>query len=177
MRWPGNARCRNGAVVGAEAVVVLEARTRARFVPVTVWQVRPETADAVALVLDVPPERAELFTYRAGQFITVRVQIDGAEHLRSYSMSSVPGLDGDLRITIKRTPGGLVSNWLNDHVAEGDQIEVTLPAGDFVLDDPDGNVVAFAAGSGITPVFSILHSVLVRGSGRASLLYANRDRA
>jgi ferredoxin-NADP reductase len=92
-------------------------------------------------------------------------------------MSSAPELDRDLRITVKRVPGGVVSNWLNDHVRDGCPLEVTPPAGRFVVEDGRREVVALAAGSGITPVFSILRSLLASGTGSAALLYANRDAA
>jgi 3-ketosteroid 9alpha-monooxygenase subunit B len=88
-----------------------------------------ETDDTCSFVLDVPDEPRHTFAYRAGQFCTFRVDVDGNELLRSYSMSSAPELDGDLTVTVKRVPGGAGSNWLNDHVSAGDVLEVTKPAG------------------------------------------------
>jgi ferredoxin-NADP reductase len=128
-----------------------------------VARVITETAEASSFVLDTT------MPYVAGQFVTVRVTIDGEAHQRCYSMSSAPGVDDEFVITVKRVPGGLVSNWLLDNVAAGSTLEVSEPAGRFVLGDRP--VVAFAAGSGITPIASLLK---VR-PGR--LLYANRDRA
>ena len=128
--------------------------------PLRVKHIIQETADTRSFVLDVPEDLAEMFRYRAGQFCTFRVHIDDDEHLRSYSMSSAPDTDGDLTVTVKRVPGGLVSNWLHDHVATGDILEATKPAGVFCVHEGDGPVVAFCGGSGITPVMSIAKSVL-----------------
>src|ERR1700761_9093561 len=81
-----------------------------------------ETADATSFVLDVPPDLAGKFGYRAGQFLTFRVELGDVPHLRSYSMSSSPEVDPELRVTVKRVPGGVVSNWMNDVLAPGDEI-------------------------------------------------------
>ncbi len=98
--------------------------------PLRVARIVQETPDARSFVLEVPGDVADLYTYRPGQFCTFRVTIDGTEHLRSYSMSSAPGEgDGSLTVTVKRVEGGLVSNWLHDHVAEGDVLDATRPAG------------------------------------------------
>ena len=141
-----------------------------------------ETDDAATFVLDVPDELADAFAYRAGQFCTFRVPVDGAPLLRCYSMSSAPGVDAELAVTVKRVPGGAVSNWMIDRLAAGDEVEVTLPAGVFCLadeaDDPAAatrDVVAYAGGSGITPVFSIVKVALATTGRRIRLLYANRD--
>jgi 3-ketosteroid 9alpha-monooxygenase subunit B len=134
-----------------------------------------ETGDTRSFVLDVPDQLSGTFTYRPGQFCTFRAHVGGDELWRSYSMSSTPGLDPDLTVTVKRVPGGLVSNWFNDAVAVGDVLDVTKPAGVFCPTDRDVPVVAFCGGSGITPVFSIVKHVL-EGTGRpVTLLYANRD--
>ncbi|MQY29234.1 ferredoxin--NADP reductase [Nocardia aurantia] len=140
-------------------------------------EVVTETADARSYVLAVPAAVRERFDYRAGQFLTFRVTVDGAEHYRSYSMSSAPAVGDPLQVTVKRVRGGLVSNRLIDTLAVGDEVEVTVPAGVFVLRDGGGDLVAFAGGSGITPVFAVLKTVLATTSRRVRLLYANRDRA
>ena len=142
---------------------------------VRVGAVRRETADSVTVVLEVDDDLRDAYRYEAGQFVTFRVWIDGRPHLRSYSMSSAPLLDPDLRVTVKRVPGGLVSNWLNDALAPGDVLEATPPAGVFCLGRHDGDVVAFSAGSGITPVISILKTALATTTRRVRLLYANRE--
>jgi 3-ketosteroid 9alpha-monooxygenase subunit B len=83
-----------------------------------------ETPDAVSMVLDVPPRLREPFSYRAGRFVTLRVLLGEQTYLRSYSMSSSPELDREMQITVKRVDGGLVSNWINDHVGEGVWLDV-----------------------------------------------------
>jgi ferredoxin-NADP reductase len=142
-----------------------------------------ETADASSFVLDVPPDLRAAFAYEAGQFCTFRVVVDGETHLRCYSMSSAPGVDPELQVTVKRVPGGVVSNWMVDTLGPGDTVEVTCPAGVFRLPDAGTDagggrdVVAFCAGSGITPVFSLVKAALAGAPGRrVRLLYANRDR-
>jgi len=146
-----------------------------RFHAVRVGQIIRETAEAISLVLEISPELEEAFQYESGQFCTFRAWIDGQQHLRCYSMSSSPGLDGDLQVTVKRVPGGVVSNWMNETLAPGDTIDVTCPAGVFCITDTEGDLVAFAGGSGITPVISIVKTVLATTSRRVRLLYANRD--
>jgi ferredoxin-NADP reductase len=141
-----------------------------------VTRVVAETPDASSIVLDVPAELTEVFAYEAGQFCTFRVEVDGATLLRCYSMSSAPAVDDELQVTVKRVPGGAVSNWLLDHVDAGDELEVTVPAGVFLLAPDERELVAFAAGSGITPVFSLLKTVLHGTDRQVRLLYANRDR-
>ena len=145
------------------------------FHTLPVRRVLTETADACSLVLDVPEELRAGFAYEAGQFITLRVWIDGEPHLRCYSMSSSPATDDDFTVTVKRVPDGIVSNWLNDFVAPGTEIETTLPAGVFCLTERRGDIVAFAAGSGITPIISLLKSAVATTSRHVRVLYANRD--
>ncbi|MFE9325070.1 2Fe-2S iron-sulfur cluster-binding protein [Nocardia sp. NPDC052278] len=138
---------------------------------VRITRVVQETPDTRSFVLEVPPR----YAYRAGQFLTFRVVVDGQEHYRSYSLSSAPAVDALAQVTVKRMPGGVVSNWMNDVLTVGDEVETSTPAGGFVLDARDGEVVAFAGGSGITPVFSIVKTVLATSPRRVRLLYANRD--
>ena len=135
-----------------------------------------ETPDASSFVLEVPADLEATFAYEAGQFCTFRVEVDGVELARCYSMSSAPAVDPQLRVAVKRVPGGAVSNWLNDHVEAGDELDVMPPAGFFQLDAADGDVVTFAGGSGITPVLSIVKTALATTDRRVRLLYANRDR-
>jgi 3-ketosteroid 9alpha-monooxygenase subunit B len=137
-----------------------------------------ETHDARSLIFDVPAELAERFRYRPGQFLTLRLPVDGeGRHLpRCYSMSSAPALDpGLLRVTVKRVAQGRGSNWICDRLQAGDTVQVLPPAGLFTPRSLDGDFLLLAGGSGITPVFSILRSVLSEGRGRITLLYANRD--
>jgi ferredoxin-NADP reductase len=144
--------------------------------PLRVKQVVRETHDTRSYVLDVPDELADTFRYRAGQFCTFRVRIGDDQHLRSYSMSTAPETDGDLTVTVKRVPAGVVSNWFNDCVVAGDVLEVTKPAGVFCVRDGRRPIVAFCGGSGVTPVMSIAKSVLATTRRPVRLLYANRDR-
>ncbi|MFJ8861454.1 2Fe-2S iron-sulfur cluster-binding protein [Streptomyces sp. NPDC102451] len=143
---------------------------------VRVVKVIRETADAHSLVLEPAEEHRDRFAYAPGQFLTVRVPSErpgGAA--RCYSLSSAPGRDEHLKVTVKRTAGGYASNWICDHVTEGDNLEVLRPAGTFTPGSLDGDFLLLAAGSGITPVMSILTSALHAGTGKVTLLYANRD--
>ena len=142
-----------------------------------VKKVVPETADASSFVLEVPDELRETFRYRPGQFCTFRVPAQGEQELRSYSMSSAPETDDDLTVTVKRVAGGLVSNWLLDHVRHGAVLELTKPAGVFCPQPGSRPVLGFCGGSGVTPVMSITKHVLsCDGRRPVRLLYANRDR-
>ncbi|QPG61274.1 ferredoxin--NADP reductase [Pseudomonas sp. BIGb0427] len=141
-----------------------------------------ETADARSLVLEVPAQLRERFRYKPGQFLSFRVPCAGKLLTRCYSMASSPLCDARPKVTIKRVADGRVSNWMNQQVQVGDWLEVLPPAGHFCLDehqatDPSRPLVLFAGGSGITPVISILKSVLHSGARSVRLVYANRDEA
>jgi 3-ketosteroid 9alpha-monooxygenase subunit B len=141
------------------------------FHQVPVAAVIRETEDACSLVLDTS------FAYSPGQFITVRVpsELTGSV-ARCYSLCSSPHVYGERpAITVKRTAGGYASNWILDNVTAGSVLAVLPPAGTFTPRSLDGDFLLFAAGSGITPVMSILKSVLASGRGRIVLIYANRD--
>jgi 3-ketosteroid 9alpha-monooxygenase subunit B len=146
------------------------------FHPLRIRRVVRETAEAASFVLDVPAELRAVFGYEAGQFLTFRAHLRGEVHHRCYSMSSSPSVDDELQVTVKRVPGGLVSNWMIDSLGPGDVVEASVPAGVFLLAPGDGEIVAFSGGSGITPVFSLLKTALATTSRRARLYYANRDR-
>ncbi len=147
------------------------------YYQVPVADVIPETDDASSLVLDVPAALAAVFRYTPGQFVTVRVPSDLTGSVaRCYSLCSSPVVPGDRpAITVKRTMDGYASNWILDNVASGSVLELLPPAGTFTPRSLDGDFLLFAAGSGITPVMSILKSVLLAGRGRVALVYANRD--
>jgi 3-ketosteroid 9alpha-monooxygenase subunit B len=117
------------------------------------------------------------FPYRAGQFCTFRVTVDGEELYRSYSMSSAPETDAEVMTTVKRVTGGKVSNWLVDNVVEGDQLTMTRAAGTFVLSPNPAPLLAFAGGSGITPILSLAKSALASTDRAVRILSADRDRA
>jgi ferredoxin-NADP reductase len=148
-----------------------------RFCTLRVKRLVPETPDAASLVLEPADEDGPRFAYRAGQYVTLRPVIDGVAHPRSYSMSSSPAVDPELQVTVKRVPGGLVSNWLLDELQEGDFIEAMPPTGTFTPDESDRPLVALAGGSGITPIFSILKEVLSRPGRPSRLLLANLDHS
>jgi ferredoxin-NADP reductase len=145
------------------------------FHPLRVKRIVQETHDAKSLVFDVPAEARDDFAYEAGQFCTFRVRIGDDDLLRCYSMSSSPHTDPDLTTTVKRVPGGRVSNWMLDEVAEGDVLALTRPAGVFTLRPRSTPLVAFSGGSGITPVMSLIKSALVTTDRSVRLLYANRN--
>jgi len=146
-----------------------------RFHKIRIARAITETRDATSFVLEIPDELKAAFGYESGQFCTFRVWIDGEPHLRSYSISSSPTVDAELRVTVKRVPGGIVSNLINDTITSGDHIETTCPAGVFCLGPGESDVVAFSAGSGITPVISIVTHALATTSRNVRVLYANRD--
>ncbi|HVW82273.1 MAG TPA: ferredoxin--NADP reductase [Mycobacteriales bacterium] len=143
--------------------------------PLRVKRVTVETAEARSYTLDVPGHLAAAFRYEAGQFVTFRVPVGDRVCYRSYSMSSAPAVDDELTVVVKRVPGGVVSNWINDSLHEGDTIDSSVPAGVFRLGADERDLVAFAAGSGITPIYSILKTALATTGRSAQLLYANRD--
>jgi 3-ketosteroid 9alpha-monooxygenase subunit B len=143
---------------------------------VPVAEVVRETDEACSLVLDVPASLVSEFSYRPGQFVTVRVPSDLCGSVaRCYSLSSSPVLGERPAITVKRTGGGYASNWICDRVRAGTVLDLLPPAGMFSPRSLDGDFLLFAAGSGITPVMSILKSALCAGRGRVVLVYANRD--
>lgn len=124
--------------------------------------VRPETPSAKTFVFATPPGP---FAFAPGQFLTFAFQIDGAEHLRSYSLSSSSLTAGRVAITVKRVAGGRVSAWLHDHMRPGIRVRAFGPAGEFGCGlEPAGPVLLLTAGSGITPAASMLRSLADRGS-------------
>jgi 3-ketosteroid 9alpha-monooxygenase subunit B len=146
------------------------------YFQVPVAEVIRETDEACSLVLDVPPPLAPVFAYRPGQFVTVRVPSERCGSVaRCYSLSSSPLLGERPAITVKRTEGGYASGWILDRVRAGTVLDLLPPAGTFSPRSLDGDLLLFAAGSGITPVMSILKSALHAGRGRVILVYANRD--
>jgi len=141
-----------------------------------VTRVIDETADAKSIVLEVPPDLKPTFAYRAGQFLSFRVEVDGHRLVRCYSLASSPETDAAHKVTVKRVEQGRVSNWMNDNVREGDVLEVMPPNGVFVLQpDRETPIVLFGGGSGITPVISILKTALATTSRPVKLVYANRN--
>ncbi len=141
-----------------------------------VIEIEPLTDDSVAVTFDVPPELEDVFTFVPGQHVTVRSQIDGQDVRRSYSISCPPG-QGRVRVGIKRVPTGIFSTFATTRLAPGDVLEVMPPVGEFTLPSEltDKHLVAIVAGSGITPVLSMIATAL--GSDptcRFTLIYGNR---
>jgi 3-ketosteroid 9alpha-monooxygenase subunit B len=140
-----------------------------------VVEVVRETGDAHSLVLEPAEGDADRFSYRPGQFLTIRVPAGDGWAARCYSLCSSPVLGERHKVTVKRVADGLGSNWICDNVTEGTVLEVLRPAGTFTPRSLDDDLLLFAGGSGITPVMSILKSCLAGGTGTVTLFYANRD--
>ena len=142
----------------------------------TISNVVRETEDAVTLQFKQPSFGR--IWYNPGQFITLRVEIEGKAYFRSYSICSVPQLDSFIAVTVKRVAGGIVSNYINDSFTQGQQVEVLNPRGKFFLQaglQKQRNIFLFAAGSGITPIMSILRSILYQEpQSLVTLVYGNR---
>ena len=156
-------------------------RRRAEFHPLTVAAVERLTDDAVAVTFAVPEELREDYRFQPGQHLTLRSTIAGSEVRQSYSIClsrKASDRSGTLRVASARVTGGRMSNWLNDSVSPGDVIEVMTPLGSFTCPTQPGGIrhhLAIAAGSGITPVLSLLTSVLEEEpASRVTLLYGNR---
>jgi ring-1,2-phenylacetyl-CoA epoxidase subunit PaaE len=149
-----------------------------KFRELKVASVRPETREAIVVTFDVPEALAEQFHYQPGQHLTLRTTIDGEDVRRSYSICSAVQ-DRRLRIAIKRVPGGLFSNWANGRLQPGSVVEVMPPTGHFnvpLAPENRRHYLAVAAGSGITPILSIVKSVLLtEPQSRVTLVYGNRS--
>ncbi|MGW4062287.1 2Fe-2S iron-sulfur cluster-binding protein [Amycolatopsis sp. NPDC004747] len=146
-----------------------------RVYTLTVADVVVETEDARSVVFEVPPEHAEAFTYAAGQFLTLKIPSEQTGSVaRCYSLSSAPH-ENRVQVTVKRTDGGYGSGWICSSLRPGMRVDVLAPAGVFCPSSADEDFLLFAGGSGITPVMAILKTALETGSGRAVLVYANRD--
>jgi ring-1,2-phenylacetyl-CoA epoxidase subunit PaaE len=148
-----------------------------RFHRLAVHDLRRETADAVSLTFAIPKDLAGDYSFAPGQYLTLRTVMDGEEVRRSYSICSGPD-DGELRIAVKKVDGGAFSNWAADELKRGDELDVMTPTGRFgVAPVPDAarTYVGFAAGSGITPILSLVKGVLAREPlSRFFLFYGNR---
>ncbi|MEL6675714.1 MAG: ferredoxin--NADP reductase [Bacteroidota bacterium] len=138
-------------------------------------KILPQGPDAVSL--HFPQPKFGRIHYKPGQYLSLKLEIAGQFHFRSYSLSSAPRLDQELVVVVKRVPGGLVSNYINDHFKPGQMVETLEPGGHFFLETAikyERHLTLFAAGSGITPIFSMLRSVLyIEPRSKVSLVYAN----
>lgn len=150
-----------------------------KFHTLEIDSVQKVTADAVAISLKVPEELKPVFLYSAGQYITIKIDVDGVSHRRNYSLCSSPVYDEPLTIAVKRVSDGVVSSWLTSHLHPGLTLEVYPPMGNFTKEmhkDHVRHYLLIAGGSGITPILSILKSILrIEPKSVATLFYANRN--
>lgn len=148
-----------------------------QFHSLNISSVARNTRDAVVVTFDIPNALAKEFSFRPGQYLTLRRDVDGQELRRSYSICSAPQ-DGVMRVAIKRLDDGAFSTWANAELEAGQSIEVMPPAGNFTIDfspEHSRHYVAFAVGSGITPIFSLVKSALsIEPNSRFTLFYGNR---
>lgn len=150
----------------------------AKFYPLNVISVVPETRDAVVVQLAPNPQDALAFAFTQGQHLTFRKAFDGQDIRRSYSICTAPN-SGDLRVAIKKVAGGCFSTWANESLRPGDVLEAMAPAGNFHVPlQPAGNrhYLGFAAGSGITPILSHLKTILTaEPKASFTLIYGNKS--
>ncbi|MBR9861361.1 ferredoxin--NADP reductase [bacterium] len=151
----------------------------AGFFPLKISKVQRETKDAVSIQFEIPAHLSSQFQYKAGQYLTFSIDLNGEDVRRSYSVCSSPLLDPMPTIAVKEVEGGKMSTYLNREIKEGDTIEVMPPMGKFTV-EPQANAsnyyVLFGGGSGITPLLSIMRTVLFSEPGsKVMLYYANRD--
>jgi ring-1,2-phenylacetyl-CoA epoxidase subunit PaaE len=156
--------------------------TALRFQELPVARVHAEAAGAVAITLAVPPEQRDAFDFQPGQFLTVRAEIGGQDVRRSYSICSPRSLltrQGELTLGIRPVEGGVFSNWASTSLKTGDTLRVMPPEGRFTIHKPRAiHRVGFAAGSGITPILSIMASSLEESpDSQFTLVYGNRRMA
>jgi len=148
------------------------------FYKLRVAEIVPETEDANSIRFEVPQGLEEAFRFKAGQHLTLRIEVDGEEVRRNYSLCTAPA-DGDLMVTVKQISGGVFSNWVADKLKPGDELDVMPPHGSFTTEfdgDAGRHYVAFAGGSGITPVMSLIKTSLsLEPESRFTLFYGNRD--
>ena len=148
------------------------------FHPLRVRAIEPDTQEAVIVSFDVPDELRDVFGFTQGQYLTLRKDIEGQDLRRSYSICA--GVDdGELRVGVRKVKGGVFSNWINEHLRPGDTISVMAPQGRFFvpLEPRRGAITSgIAGGSGITPILSIMKTVLAREpASRFTLIYGNRS--
>jgi ring-1,2-phenylacetyl-CoA epoxidase subunit PaaE len=148
------------------------------FYALRVAEIVPETDEANSIRFDVPADLRDRFAFKAGQHLTLRATIDGEEVRRNYSLCTAPD-EQDWMVTVKRTAGGVFSNWVGDQLKPGETVDVMPPHGSFTteFDASRGRHLAgIAGGSGITPVMSLIKTLLgAEPESRFTLLYGNRD--
>jgi len=151
----------------------------ARFHTLKVKDIRRETADSVSVAFEIPPMAQPEFQFKQGQYITIKLHVNGEEIRRSYSICTSPYSEKELRVAVKEVKDGRASSLMNRHWKVGDMVEVMTPMGNFhsvLSGNNKKKYVLFAGGSGITPMMSILKSVLyIEKQSTVTLVYANRD--
>lgn len=151
----------------------------ARFHTLKVKDIKRETTDAVSVAFEVPAMQQPEYQFKQGQYITLKLTVNGEEIRRSYSLCTSPYSEKELRVAVKEVNEGKASTHINRHLKVGDTIEVMTPMGNFYTSLSGGNkknYVLFAGGSGITPMMSILKSVLyVEKNSTVTLIYANKN--
>ena len=154
-----------------------ESSSGSHYYNLSIKKIVQETKDAITIVFNQPKERP--IKYRSGQFLTLIMPIGGKDVRRAYSLCSSPFVDDDLAVTIKRVENGLMSNHLPDNLKQGDEVRVMEPMGQFVTEykkDNKRHLILFAGGSGITPMLSIIKSIISQEpESIVSLIYCNRD--
>ncbi len=147
-----------------------------RYFDLKVKDIVHETKEALSIVFEQP---AEKINYKSGQFLTLIIPVQGKDIRRAYSLCSSPFTDNDLAVTVKRVEKGMMSNWIADKLKVGDRIRVMEPMGQFTTEfakDRKRHLIMFAGGSGITPMMSIIKSILTQEpESIVSLIYCNRD--
>jgi ring-1,2-phenylacetyl-CoA epoxidase subunit PaaE len=147
---------------------------KTQFYPLKIKDIKRETSDTVSISIDVPEDLHRLFHFIPGQYINFRKHIDGEEVRRSYSLCSIP-LDEEWRVAVKQVEEGKFSTYANQRMEVGEDIEVMPPDGRFVAKYENGIHLCIAAGSGITPIMSILRTLLEETDGaNVILVYGNR---
>ncbi|MBL7826625.1 MAG: phenylacetate-CoA oxygenase/reductase subunit PaaK [Saprospiraceae bacterium] len=152
-----------------------------KFYPLKISDIRRETQECVSIAFDVPSELQGTFQFTQGQYLTLRTHLGNEEVRRSYSLCSSP-LENEWRVAVKKVDGGVFSTFANETLKRGDTLEVAPPDGRFFPEglqvDKPGEYVFFAAGSGITPVISIIKTILERSpESRITLVYGNKRAA
>jgi len=145
------------------------------FHNLTIHQVTKVTSQAVEIILNLSDALKDAFTYKSGQYLTLRASINGVDTRRAYSMSSAPQ-DGVLTVVVKAVEQGIFSNYAMT-LRAGDSIQVAEPQGFFVHEEVAGDILLIAAGSGITPIFSLLKTYLAQSTHNIALLYGNQSVA
>lgn len=151
-----------------------------QFHTLTIAKITKQTEDTVSVSFNIPESIKDLFTYISGQYLTLKFYINGNEERRAYSLCSSPYTDNLLEVAVKKVEDGIVSNYINEELSIGDKIEVMPPQGNFILEpntNATKNYVGFAAGSGITPIISMIKTVIAKEpNSKFTLIYGNKTK-